>query len=521
MDYQATSFISLTQCGPTSATGPDYWPTPVTTIHVACPAKQLLPPQRRDLAIQVLAGTETVSELARQQQVSRKFLYQQVHTAEQALRQAFDPPPISDDVIFYLPVTRAWLWQLVLGLVLICHSSYRGVIELLRDLFDYPISLGTVHNIVCSAVPQAQKINQQYDLSCIQIGAHDEIFQASDPVLVGVDTASTFCYLLSLEDHRDAETWGIRLLELVDRGFAPQATIGDGGTALRAGQRLALPDVPCRGDHFHLVRDFEAVVSYLENRAYAAVDTCQQREHEQARRQRQGKSLHSVGQRLRHARAACDPAIRLYDDVSLLLGWLCQDILGVAGPSHTERCLLYDFVAAELRARVPLCPHRLEPICRSLEKGREEFLAFARQLDDGLNRLGAEFQCAPELLRRVLRMLCLHDQDLRHGTEESALRQQLRGRFWEVCEAVSELRKGTVRASSLVENLNSRLRSYFFLRRHLGANYLSLLQFFLNHRRFIRSERPERAGRSPAEILTGQGLPHWLSMLGYSRFQRS
>ena len=141
--------------------------------------------------------------------------------------------------------------------------------------------------------------------------------------------------------------------------------------------------------------------------------------------------------------------------------------------------------------------------------------------DDGLNRLGALQFHAPELLRRVLRMLCLHDQDLRHGTEESALRQQLRGRFREVCEAVSELRKGTVRASSLVENLNSRLRSYFFLRRHLGANYLSLLQFFLNHRRFIRSERPERAGRSPAEILTGQGLPHGLSMLGYSRFQRS
>jgi hypothetical protein len=31
---------------------------------------------------------------------------------------------------------------------------------------------------------------------------------------VGVDTASTFCYLLSQEDHRDADTWGVRLLEL-------------------------------------------------------------------------------------------------------------------------------------------------------------------------------------------------------------------------------------------------------------------------------------------------------------------
>jgi hypothetical protein len=29
-----------------------------------------------------------------------------------------------------------------------------------------------------------------------------------------------------------------------------------------------------------------------------------------------------------------------------------------------------------------------------------------------------------------------------------------------------------VRASSVIENLNSRLRNYFFLRRHLGADYL-------------------------------------------------
>jgi hypothetical protein len=41
---------------------------------------------------------------------------------------------------------------------------------------------------------------------------------------------------------------------------------------------------------------------------------------------------------------------------------------------------------------------------------------------------------------------------------------------------------GTVRACSLVENLNSRLRSYFFLRRHLGSDYSALLRFFLNHR---------------------------------------
>ena len=65
--------------------------------------------------------------------------------------------------------------------MLICHSSYRGVVELLRDLFDYRISLGTVHNIVHRPVAQARRINQQYDLSTIRIGLLDEIFQAPIP----------------------------------------------------------------------------------------------------------------------------------------------------------------------------------------------------------------------------------------------------------------------------------------------------------------------------------------------------
>jgi hypothetical protein len=86
---------------------------------------------------------------------------------------------------------------------------------------------------------------------------------------------------------------------------------------------------------------------------------------------------------------------------------------------------------------------------------------------------------------------------------------------------VAALSQGTVRASSLVENLNSRLRSYFFLRRHLGADYLALLQFFLNHRTLQRSDRPERVGKTPAELMTGQSHPRWLEMLGYTRFVRA
>ena len=73
----------------------------------------------------------------------------------------------------------------------------------------------------------------------------------------------------------------------------------------------------------------------------------------------------------------------------------------------------------------------------------------------------------------------------------------------------------------MVENLNSRLRNYFFLRRSLGDSYLSLLQFYCNHRCFSRSRVPERVGKSPKQLLTGQPHPHWLELLGFKRFQQA
>lgn len=521
MDGQATLSTAVMQCDPTSATGPIDWLAPVT-LDASCPAKRLGPAQRRDLAVQVLAGTHSVCELAKQHEVSRKFLYHQAHTAEAALCQAFAPSLKPDDVLFYLPVTKAWLWQLILGLVLICHSSTRGVIELLRDLFDYRISLGTVHNVVRSAVVHAQRINHGYNLSRIINGLLDEIFQASDPVLVGVDAASTFCFLLSQEDHRDGDTWGIRLLELVDRGFAPQATIADFAKGLRAGHRQALPGRPCRGDVFHALYEVGPLVRCLENRAYEAMDAQITLERKQATTERRrGRKDQSVVQKLLAGRSAETKAIRMADDVATLARWLRDDILAVSGPEYAVRRDLFDFVVAELRAREPAGPHRLKAVRTLLENQRDNLLAFALELDRELEALAQRWQIGVTTARTIMQMQALPTWDATRWKLEAALRETLRGRYHGVCADVQKLSDGVVRASSLVENLNSRLRSYFFLRRQLGKDYLTLLQFFLNHRRYMRSEEPSRVGKSPAELLTGEPHAHWLELLGYTRFSQA
>ncbi|MDO9714451.1 hypothetical protein [Paracraurococcus lichenis] len=92
-------------------------------------------------------------------------------------------------------------------------------------------------------------------------------------------------------------------------------------------------------------------------------------------------------------------------------------------------------------------------------------------------------------------------------------------KFHILLNAVRRPMASTPRSSSLVENLNSRLRTYFTLRRHLDGSYLDLLRFFLNHRRFLRSRHAERQGKSPRELMTGQDHPHWLTLLGLGSLQ--
>jgi len=136
-------------------------------------AAKLTENDRKDLAIQALARSETVSDLALRHGVSRKFVYGQTHKAAAALDDAFLPATPDHEVLFEVAVTKAWLHQVIVGLALICRSSYRGVVEFMRDLLGLSISVGSVHSVLQSAARQAGVINRDQDLSGIRVGLHD------------------------------------------------------------------------------------------------------------------------------------------------------------------------------------------------------------------------------------------------------------------------------------------------------------------------------------------------------------
>jgi hypothetical protein len=481
--------------------------------------------QRQKIAIQALGRESPISHMADSYSVSRKFVYEQKEKALDAISKAFEEKVDDGSVLFHLPITKRWIDQLVLALLLIGRCSYDGVIEMLRDLFGYSISKGTVHNIAYTNLEKCSKINRQQDLSQIEVAALDEIYQAGNPVLVGCDTSSTYCFLLSLEDTCDANAWGVRLLDLSEKQhLKPNNTIADGGQAARRGQKDAWPDTPCHGDVFHALYPVNELVRYLDNRAEKALKAVDELEHKIRRprgKEKKDEIYQVLLQNLEKAKISLEKAVSLAEDVTILYRWLKNDILSLVGPSYQDRRELFQFVVDQLFLREDAQLHRIAPVRKYLENHKDNLLDFVPVMEKRFERIADEFETPLKNVWSVYQLAGMPLSSNNRWEQYNALRALLGANFYPIENSIAEVLGTTVRASSLVENLNSRLRNYFTLRKQLGNDYLELLRFFLNHRCFNASEEERRKGKSPAELLTGTTHKHWLELLGYELFKRA
>ena len=245
-------------------------------------------------------------------------------------------------------MTKNWILQVILALIFICHSSYRGVVEFLRDLFDYPISVATVHNRVSSVVEKAQEINKSQDLSGIKVGLEDEIFQSKLPVLEGIDAFSTYCYLLAGADHRDEDTWVYHLLDASEQGLNPDYSIADGAKGLRAGHKAAWPGKPFHGDVFHILYQGKELENYLCRRAKGVTRRREKLDEKMKRAKKKGQGNRWLKE-LTVARLAEQQSKKLVQDIAILFDWLRNDILALTGPDYHSKSDLWNFIVTELK----------------------------------------------------------------------------------------------------------------------------------------------------------------------------
>ena len=282
-----------------------------------------------------------------------------------------------------------------------------------------------------------------------------------------------------------------------------------------------MPEVPCHGDVFHIQQQFEQVANGLTRQAKGATTRRIKLEQTIVQAKLTGKMTQKLTiQQVKAKRREAGLVARAHD-VKILCQWFSLDVLTLAGPDLAVRQELFDFIETELQQREGKQYPTIRKLRKALHNQRDQLLAFAGVLDQKLAAIATSFELPLQAVRDVCLLHRKPNTSNAYWERWTQLHSELSEKLYGVMEAVSEALKQTPRASSMVENLNSRLRNYFFLRRSLGDSYLSLLQFFCNHRCFLRSRVPERVGKSPKQLLTGQPHPHWLELLSFERFQRA
>ncbi len=489
-------------------------------IQSICSAKNIPSQERKTLALQAIKHKQNITEIAKTNKVSRNFIYTQKDKAINSIDKEFMQVKKEADVLFYIPVTTKWLFQVILCLILNCRASYRGVIKTFADCFDYSISIGTINNVVTQAILKSKVINEAQDLSFIKQGANDEIFQHNAPILTGVDVRSLYCYLLSKEKHRDEDTWGINLLDLKNQGFNPERVFADNGNGLRAGHKVVFPNTPCHHDNFHITKDLVELRRYFRNRLKTAVSYRIKLENKMDKA-KENSSGNKYSRKLFLAKKHEEQMKLLSSNITILISWIEHDVLNKAGSDYDKRIGLYNFILEEFKELAKLHPHRINCICEKLENQRESLLAFVKVLEQKVYLISEKFNCPINTIWEICELQRFNMQNDNYHIKAIPIETKLSNQFDAIEDEIIEALESTERTSSMVENFHSRLKPYFFLRKEIGFGYLELLKFYLNHSVFLRSEKEFRVNKTPAEILRNEPHKHWLELLGFNKFKKA
>ena len=468
---------------------------------------------RKRLALSAASKKSTVTALARQHGVSRTTVRNARDKAVGAVNDAFDTP--KSDVLFYLPVTRQWLHSLVLALMLVGGVSYRAIMTILQDLFDTSLSLGTIHNIFNTAAERAHKINQSIDLSNITNLCADEFFHHGKPIINAMDATSLYCCALSIENQRDGETWAVHLLDAKEQGLLPSVMISDQAEGIVSAQKTVFSYCEHRYDNFHLSRSLMDLRRFYRNRLRRSIT------ERKAVQKKLSDRVIIPADALSLALEKEQQDSHLSKTIDTLISWLEHDVLNKPGLPHQDRELMYDFIVQEFIRLEKIEPHRIASVRVTLENKKSDSLSFIKELEARFENIAQAHSIPVDWVWEMAQLQRCDFLGDAYAVHMLPLCSKLGERFEGVEDDVLLALDFTERTSSLVENLNRRVKRYTRDRVVVTNRYLGLLRFYLNHMPFRRSARVERKGKTPRAIMTGTTHDHWLELLGFERFKRT
>lgn len=478
---------------------------------------------RAKLALEALVNKGKygyITELAKSYKVSRTFIYSLLYVVSNALFEEVNFINSSNNS----EVTKQLVDKHILILRVQNNSSIESISDTLKYDKYYPASVGYISERL-SAYGQQLLNTLKSESPVLSVWIPDEIFALNKPILITIDPISMAILRIELSKSRDHETWDNHFKELVNNNFSPIKIVSDRGVGIVKAAKTMFDNIIYQPDIFHDFRSIcKRILVTLERTAYKAIAYEYEREAViLSARSKEVKEKRVAS--YKEARKQATKAIEIYDASHYILREIqkCLEIIDERGCVKKAEQVSQDILAC-LELLESLGDKEVASTAVSLKKNLEEILQYMKQAEQVYEHL-----CTKIGDKEVVKACCIawhseHKIWQNPSSKQKAYLKDLRDVALQYCELIlkkqyKEIKEyvfmvldNIVRASSLIEAVNSLIRPYLNMcKGQITQQTLNLIMFYHNHRKFRHGKRKDK---SPIEILTGvKSDKHWVDIL--------
>lgn len=462
--------------------------------------------------------------------LSRPSLYGLSARVKQRLNNSDDVVEVATPLVSSYRLERTVLTAAFPG-----KMALRPMQEVLCEALEESRSVGWLSGLLNDAGDKAGEVLANIDTSPLGavMVARDETFFQGTPILLVIDPVSTTILLTQACEDRQADTWGLALLQAQEQGVQIAGLVEDMARMYPKSQQEIGLDVAVQKDTWHIERDGSQVLRDLERSALRATKQVLTLEKKLAKAwdetffvEKYIPAVVKEEQRYaQHAAFAC--VLDHFCDALELVDWRSGEI--------RDATTAHWYLEETLTMMATIDYHRVQQWYKTLRKHQHQLLTALDWLNSSLEPLRTDLlqhcstsEVAQHFERTVARAWRLQQALINGHLPFRRLAQQaqellatliyqmpLRQRL---AQLLTQRLDAACRTSSLIECINGLLKRFLHNRRTLPdlpalQRYLNLFTLWHNMRVYQRGKRQGLSPFQMAGIHTHDA--DWLTLLGY------
>ena len=440
--------------------------------------------------------------------VCKSYYYSLREPAEKILEALFRDGEYPRKILI---VTKHFVARCVMCLSLYCRAPIESIVLFFTLVIGMSVSKGSIGRIRKEAAEKAAALDAEISLAGIEEIATDEIFQQGKPVLTTIDLETDYVIMMEAAPDRSGETWEAKLQEPKSRGLQASLNVSDSGTGLLNGVQKAFPGIAMQPDAFHMLRDLGREVHRIEGYGYKKLSRYYELDRRVNSRKR-GCASAELCKQYQELHNQIDSILQQADEILILYDWL-REYTAFPGYGYQKSLCLCEWILDEMASRFP----ERQDFHKAVQRFRvhlPELLSFLLRLRDKIWKSAEDF---PHVNGQDFLLLYKQEYCQPNSQAYDCMETRLYHRFGPLLpkarEVLEDLLRTTRRASSMIENLNGRLRCFMDLKREIPDQFLILIKVYFNTKKSLRSRRSNWKGTSALERLTKKHWPEFLDLV--------